>query len=193
MFLKLDAEGPTAVAANLGDKKSTCTMKMGMTYSSFLNDCVTVLNDSQKNKLATNKLLGNMQHTSENFIFDVAGVNLDFSSEAIGQFDLFGGDTAQAERFTVAVPDVAEWDKQVKLGYEREMLGLYVSDHPLMGIEHVLSRAVDRSVASLADSEECPSGTVVTIGGLITGLQRKVTRRGDTWAIATVEDLWGAF
>jgi DNA polymerase III subunit alpha len=113
-------------------------------------------------------------------------------NEAIGQFDLFGGDASQAERFTVAVPDVAEWDKQVKLGYEREMLGLYVSDHPLMGIEHVLSRAVDRSVASLADSEECPSGTTVTIGGLITGLQRKVTRRGDTWAIATVEDLEGA-
>jgi hypothetical protein len=92
MFLKLDAEGPTAVAANLGDKKSTCTMKMGIPYSSFLNDCVTVLTDSQKNKLATNKLLGNMQHTSENFIFDVAGVNLDFSSEKIGQFDVVHDD-----------------------------------------------------------------------------------------------------
>jgi DNA polymerase III subunit alpha len=113
-------------------------------------------------------------------------------NEAIGQFDLFGGGDAEAERFTVAVPEGSEWDKQVKLGYEREMLGLYVSDHPLMGIEHVLSRAVDRSVASLADSEECPPGTTVTIGGLITGLQRKVTKRGDTWAIATVEDLEGA-
>ena len=114
-------------------------------------------------------------------------------NEAIGQFDLFGGGgDAEAERFTVAVPEGSEWDKQVKLGYEREMLGLYVSDHPLMGIEHVLSRAVDRSVASLADSEECPPGTTVIIGGLITGLQRKVTKRGDTWAIATVEDLEGA-
>ncbi|HSK25456.1 MAG TPA: DNA polymerase III subunit alpha [Jiangellales bacterium] len=114
-------------------------------------------------------------------------------NEAIGQFDLFGGDEdTAAERFTVAVPELSEWDKQVKLGYEREMLGLYVSDHPLMGIEHVLARAVDRSVASLADPEECPSGTSVTIGGLITALQRKVTKRGDTWAIATVEDLEGA-
>jgi DNA polymerase III subunit alpha len=92
----------------------------------------------------------------------------------------------------VTVPDLSEWDKPVKLGYEREMLGLYVSDHPLLGVDHVLSRLTDRNISSLADEEECPPGTVVTIGGLVTGLQRKVTRRGDTWAIATVEDLEGS-
>ncbi|MGH9252137.1 MAG: DNA polymerase III subunit alpha, partial [Acidimicrobiales bacterium] len=113
-------------------------------------------------------------------------------NEAIGQFDLFGGADGHHQGLEVAVPDLAEWDKQVKLGFEREMLGLYVSDHPLFGLEHVLARATDRSISSLADEEESPPGITVTIGGLVTGLQRKVTRRGDTWAIATVEDLEGS-
>ncbi len=90
------------------------------------------------------------------------------------------------------MPELSEWDKRVKLGYEREMLGLYVSDHPLYGLEHVIAQAADRAISSLADEEECPNGTTLTLGGLVTGLQRKVTKRGDTWAIATVEDLEGS-
>jgi DNA polymerase-3 subunit alpha len=114
-------------------------------------------------------------------------------NEAIGQFDLFGSGSDDSEPgFEVAVPDLPEWEKQVKLGYEREMLGLYVSDHPLLGLEHVINGAADRAISSLADEEECPNGLTVTIAGLITGIQRKVTRRGDTWAIATVEDLEGS-
>jgi DNA polymerase-3 subunit alpha len=114
-------------------------------------------------------------------------------NEAIGQFDLFGGGRDGDEPgFEIAVPGLPEWDKQVKLGYEREMLGLYVSDHPLLGLEHVINSAADRAISALADEQECPNGSTVTIAGLITGIQRKVTRRGDTWAIATVEDLEGS-
>src|SRR5690606_26887706 len=107
-------------------------------------------------------------------------------NEAIGQFDLFGGDDGDRSSFEIAVPDLPEWDKQVKLGYEREMLGLYVSDHPLLGLEHVITGAADRSISSLADESEAPTGISLTIAGLITSVQRKVTKRGDTWAIATV-------
>jgi DNA polymerase-3 subunit alpha len=118
-------------------------------------------------------------------------------NEAIGQFDLFGGgpdgtDGGPGERFAVEVPDLPEWDKSVKLAYEREMLGLYVSDHPLYGVEHVLAGAVDCGIPSLSEEAERPSGSTVTIGGLVTGIQRKITKRGDTWAIATVEDLEGS-
>ena len=114
-------------------------------------------------------------------------------NEAVGQFDLFGGgDDDTRAGFEIAVPGLPEWDKQVKLGYEREMLGLYVSDHPLLGLEHVINGAADRAISALADEQECPNGITVTIAGLITGIQRKVTRRGDTWAIATVEDLEGS-
>ena len=71
------------------------------------------------------------------------------------------------------------------------MLGLYVSDHPLFGIEHVLSRLVDCSISSLTTDERAEGG-VITIGGIVSGLQRKMTKQGNPWAIATVEDLEGA-
>jgi DNA polymerase III subunit alpha len=113
-------------------------------------------------------------------------------NEAIGQFDLFGGDDGERTAFEVTVPELSEWDKQVKLGYEREMLGLYVSDHPLFGLEHILSQAADRPISALADEESTPNGANVTIGGLITAVARKVSKRGDSWAIVTVEDLEGS-
>ena len=72
------------------------------------------------------------------------------------------------------------------------MLGLYVSDHPLFGIEHVLAQHADTSIASLIGDDGKPDGANVTIAGLITGLQVKRTKKGDLWAIATVEDLDGA-
>lgn len=94
MFLKLDKDGPSAVAKDLGDRtpKAQCKMRLGIPYGEFLNECVTVLKDSGQNQQAKNKLLGNLQHTSENFIFDVVGVNLDFTAEAIGQFDVVHDD-----------------------------------------------------------------------------------------------------
>ncbi len=115
-------------------------------------------------------------------------------NEAVGQFDLFGGasDNEESTGFQVSVPELAEWDKKQKLAYEREMLGLYVSDHPLMGLEHVIADAADRSISTFADEDEVPNGTTVTIAGLITSLQRKISKRGDAWAIVTVEDLEGS-
>jgi DNA polymerase-3 subunit alpha len=113
-------------------------------------------------------------------------------NEAIGQDSLFGafdddGGASDAS-FDVEIPDT-EWDKTTLLAYEREMLGLYVSDHPLSGLEHVLAAAADCSISSLADRED---GSVVTIAGLVTGIQRKMTKTGNQWAIAIVEDLGGA-
>ncbi|MFF0343314.1 DNA polymerase III subunit alpha [Kribbella sp. NPDC004875] len=108
--------------------------------------------------------------------------------EAEGQFDLFG--TADAPVFTpdeTFAPD--EWDKATLLAREREMLGLYVSDHPLFGLESVLAERAGLGISQLA---ERPDGAVVTIGGIISGLQRRVTKKGDPWATATVEDLAGS-
>ncbi|WP_445400329.1 DNA polymerase III subunit alpha [Streptomyces sp. LE64] len=115
--------------------------------------------------------------------------------EAEGQFDLFGGmgdEGAEEPGFGLDVefsPD--EWEKTYLLAQEREMLGLYVSDHPLFGIEHVLSDKADASISQLTGGEH-GDGAVVTIGGIISGLQRKMTKQGNAWAIATVEDLAGS-
>ncbi|GGK98518.1 DNA polymerase III subunit alpha [Sphaerisporangium melleum] len=112
-------------------------------------------------------------------------------NEAIGQDSLFGAiEGAEDQTFDVQIPP-GEWDKSTLLVFEREMLGLYVSDHPLFGVEHILSAGADCSVASL-QSEDRPDGQVVTVGGILTGLQRKVTKKGDTWVLTTLEDLEGA-
>ncbi|HEY2508087.1 MAG TPA: DNA polymerase III subunit alpha [Streptosporangiaceae bacterium] len=122
-------------------------------------------------------------------------------NEAIGQDSLFGDDPADDVTFDVPIPD-GEWDKSTVLGFEREMLGLYVSDHPLLGVEHVLASATDCSIAQLVGSAADESGgparsergdaQVVTVGGILSGVQRKVTRQGSTWATAVLEDLDGA-
>ena len=119
-------------------------------------------------------------------------------NEAIGQDSLFAGldglDGGDSSGFgiSVAVPDIDDWDKMTLLGHEREMLGLYVSDHPLLGMEHVLSAVRDCTIGQLMLDEERADNSTVTVTGLITSVQRKVTKRGDTWAMVTLEDLEGA-
>jgi DNA polymerase-3 subunit alpha len=111
-------------------------------------------------------------------------------AEAIGQFDLFGGDSmTQVAGVEIEIP-TSEWDKSTLLTFEREMLGLYVSDHPLLGVEHILRSHTDMSISQLL--EDGPQDGMVTIGGLITGIQRKVSRQGASWAVVNVEDLEGA-
>jgi len=117
-------------------------------------------------------------------------------NEAIGQDSLFGGldDEGDGGGFgiSVAIPDIDEWDKMTLLGHEREMLGLYVSDHPLMGLEHVLSNGTDCTIGQLLLDEERSDGSPIVVSGLITSVQRKITKRGDAWAMVTLEDLDGA-
>jgi DNA polymerase-3 subunit alpha len=112
-------------------------------------------------------------------------------AEAIGQFDLFGGESmTQVAGLDIEIPTF-EWDKATLLVFEREMLGLYVSDHPLLGVEHILRSNTDMSISALLADDSAPDG-VVTLGGLITGVQRKVSRQGSSWAIVSLEDLEGA-
>ena len=112
-------------------------------------------------------------------------------AEAIGQFDLFGGESiSQVAALDVEIPQ-GEWDKAMLLSYEREMLGLYVSDHPLLGVEHVLRANTDMTISELVD-DGAQNEAIVTIGGLITGITRKVSRAGASWAVVTVEDLEGS-
>ncbi|MDQ1020288.1 DNA polymerase III subunit alpha [Streptomyces afghaniensis] len=115
--------------------------------------------------------------------------------EAEGQFDLFGGmgeaDSSEPGFGLDVEFTTEEWDKTYLLAQEREMLGLYVSDHPLFGLEHILSDKADAGISQLTGGEHS-DGAVVTIGGIISGLQRKMTKQGNAWAIATVEDLAGS-
>ncbi len=118
-------------------------------------------------------------------------------AEAIGQFDLFGGGNEnQVATIDLDYP-VDEWDKRTLLAHEREMLGLYVSDHPLLGVESLLASLSDKPISSISGDDGHSGNSnhgeeILTIAGLITGIQRKVTRQGASWAIITLEDLTGA-
>ena len=82
-----------------------------------------------------------------------------------------------------------EFDKSVRLAFEKEMLGLYVSDHPLSGYEAALRRRCDLGISELADVDD---GMQRTVGGVVTNLQKKWTRKGDLMAIFDLEDLSGS-
>jgi DNA polymerase-3 subunit alpha len=108
-------------------------------------------------------------------------------------FDMLDAADVGSAGTWVDVPDsMEEWDKMTLLGHERDMLGLYVSDHPLLGLEHVLSNGTDCTIGQLMLDEERPHGSTITVSGLVTGVQRKITKRGDSWAMVTLEDLDGA-
>jgi DNA polymerase-3 subunit alpha len=109
--------------------------------------------------------------------------------EAKGQFDLFGTVETAAPVFAQRAIDTVEFDKMTRLTYEKEMLGLYVSDHPLMGVEHQVRRKADCTIAELRENA---AGEMKTVGGVVTGLQRKYTKKGELMALFVLEDLEAA-
>jgi DNA polymerase-3 subunit alpha len=126
-----------------------------------------------------------------------AGVVSLFASletETVGQATGFG-DTR------IPIPDT-EFDKGQRLAFEKEMLGLYLSDHPLMGLEGSLARLTDCTLAELRDVDPDPSGVGPTgsggysgegqvrlVGGVVTELKRRYTKKGDLMATFVLEDL----
>ena len=109
--------------------------------------------------------------------------------ESEGQYDLFG--SAPEVGFDdgrIAIPDV-EFDKAQRLAFEKEMLGLYVSDHPLMGAELALRKHTECTIGELREGRE---GEPRMVGGVVTSLARKYTKKGDLMATFTLEDLESA-
>jgi DNA polymerase-3 subunit alpha len=90
------------------------------------------------------------------------------------------------------VPDRPEWSKKDKLAFEREMLGLYVSDHPLAGLETQLARHASSSITEILSGEVAGDGDTVTIAGLVTSVQHRTARTsGNQYGMVTVEDFGG--
>lgn len=116
-----------------------------------------------------------------------------------GQFDLFASFDTQKDvateslnnAFAVTVPDV-EWDRKQKLAYEREMLGLYVSGHPLDGYEEALEQQTDTPIVKVV-AEEVRDKQEIVVGGIISKVDRRISKKdGSLWAIVTIEDHNGA-
>ncbi len=119
---------------------------------------------------------------------------LDKRREANGEvgfdFDsLWGDDEPQAVQ---KVPERPEWTKKDKLAFEREMLGLYVSDHPLAGLEIPLAKHASTSIHDLLASDDVNDGDIVTVAGLVTSVQHRVAKQsGNPYGMITVEDFDG--
>jgi len=106
----------------------------------------------------------------------------------MGVMSLFG-ESSEGPSFDerAEVADV-EFDKATRLAFEKEMLGLYVSDHPLLGYEPALRRRADSTIGELEDADD---GVFRVVGGVVTNLAKKWTRRGDLMAVFDLEDLGG--
>jgi DNA polymerase-3 subunit alpha len=107
-----------------------------------------------------------------------------------GQVSLFDLDGAADHGFehTVPKPDGDEWDKAMKLAFEKEMLGIYVSDHPLREMQKVIE---DARTLSMGDADTFGDGQSGTFAGILTSVQRIMSKKGKPMIDFTLEDLDG--
>jgi len=153
---------------------------------------VSVLNKRTVESLVKAGAFDSLGHTRRGLL-EVAHETLDATiarrrAEEMGQYSLFGGDDDGVESVGLVVADV-EWDKKVQLGFEKEMLGLYVSDHPLLGIEKTLETMCSTSVPGMWEMED---KTTATIGGVVGSLNTRYTKAGDPMYFFSFEDLQGS-
>lgn len=114
----------------------------------------------------------------------------DARAREAGQFSLFGGEDAPSlEVHTPLPPPVQDLDRSLLLAAEKEMLGTYVSDHPLLSVEGALRASAEHSVPDVGDLAE---GAPVSLGGLVTRLQKRFTRKGEPMSVFWLEDLRGS-
>ncbi len=125
---------------------------------------------------------------------------LSFSSDYhkakdIGQISLFGEATGvefdMAGSIFANLPQVEQADKRTMLRWEKELVGLYVTDHPLRALEKQFANANIKSSADLIEEGSAAHGRPVQVGGLVTDIRHIVTKKGDSMAILTLEDITG--
>ena len=109
-------------------------------------------------------------------------------NEDMGQFSLFGEGESPDGLGSVTIPE-GEWRQKLKLGFEKEMLGLYISDHPLLGVRTALSSLAPTPVTELMELKDRAQ---VTLGGLVGGITRRWTKGGEPMMFFQLEDLEGS-
>lgn len=104
-------------------------------------------------------------------------------------------DEQTKKEFEISLPDVAEYEKEILLGFEKEVLGVYISGHPMEEVEAVWKKNVTAATIDFYLDEEgktkVEDGQIVTIGGMITNITQKVTRTNQLMAFITIEDMLG--
>lgn len=118
-------------------------------------------------------------------------------------FDVFGDVEGSGFEVIVPEPDGQEWDRHMKLSFEKEVLGIYVSDHPLRPYEYALAKAREFTLSQIdtgfetmgptgnAVNQEIPEGKPYWWAGMVSGVGKRVTKNGDPMAIVQLEDMEG--
>jgi len=109
-------------------------------------------------------------------------------NEEMGQYSLFAAETETGAQESFVFPD-QEWSQKIKLAFEKEMLGLYVSDHPLLSVGAALASATTTTIAEMT---ELSDRTPVTVGGIVGAITRRWTKNGDPMLFFQLEDLEGS-
>ena len=109
-------------------------------------------------------------------------------NEEMGQYSLFAGEAAVGEEESFEIPD-QEWAQKIKLAFEKEMLGLYVSDHPLLSVGASLAANTTTTISELEDLVDRSS---LTVGGIVGTITRRWTKNGDPMLFFQLEDLQGS-
>jgi DNA polymerase-3 subunit alpha len=109
-----------------------------------------------------------------------------------GQINMFGEATEMGRPKSLGqLPDIPDADRDMRLGWEKEYLGLYISDHPLLPLRDFLERETT-SMVRIGDDRSLNDGSRVTIGGMVTTVKKMIDKNGRTWAAFTLEDLTGS-
>ncbi|MDH3425119.1 MAG: DNA polymerase III subunit alpha, partial [Acidimicrobiia bacterium] len=159
-------------------------------FGEFVNRVdINVLNRRTMESLIKAGAFDSLGHTrrglAENFEEMLEAIVSRRRAEDMGQYSLFGSEEGVVQNGVVEIPDVG-WDKKIRLNFEKEMLGLYVSDHPLLGIGEMLR---SMCTANIAELWELQDGATVTIGGIVGAITRRWTKAGDPMLFFQLEDL----
>jgi DNA polymerase III subunit alpha len=109
-------------------------------------------------------------------------------AEAAGQFSLFGGGDGPGHEIDESVLAGEEFEKPALLAHEKQMLGQFVTDHPLLAVKEQLDRESDLEISELATLGD---GDVVKVAGIITAVARRYSRKGEPYVVFRIEDLAG--
>ena len=139
----------------------------------------------------------------ENIIDAAAKRQKDRAAGQTSLFDVFGDVEGSGFEVIIPEPDGQEWDRHMKLSFEKEVLGIYVSDHPLRPYEYALAKAREFTLSQIdtgfetmgptgnAVNQEIPEGKPYWWAGMVSGVGKRVTKNGDPMAIVQLEDMEG--
>ncbi len=146
---------------------------------------------------AMDSLPGTRRQKMEVYVQVLDGINQEKKKNMSGQMSLFDfASEEEKEDFEVRMPDVGEFDNELLLAFEKEVLGIYVSGHPMGEYEQMWRNNITRTSMDFAIEEESDSvnvadGEMAVIGGIITSKTIKTTRNNSMMAFITIEDLTG--